>query len=75
MGLSAWVDVSRCLGEIRLPNGNRGSEEECLEWDYLPTPAEQREGKYLPSPAWPENPGRTHVCSTIIISRSGRPLT
>ncbi|PUU76595.1 Alpha/Beta hydrolase protein, partial [Tuber borchii] len=61
VGLSAWVDVSRCLGEIRLSNGNRGSEVECLEWDYLLAPAEQRKGKYLPSPAWPENPGRTHL--------------
>ncbi|RPB03393.1 alpha/beta-hydrolase [Choiromyces venosus 120613-1] len=60
VGVSAWVDVSRCFGEIRLPNGSRGSEEECKDWDYLPTPTDDRGRKYLPSPAWPENPGRTH---------------
>jgi len=74
VGSSAWVDISRCLGETRLPNGSRGSEEECKEWDYLPTPAQQREGKYLPSPAWPANPGRTHVYPLILISRRDRAL-
>ncbi|CUS09832.1 unnamed protein product [Tuber aestivum] len=60
VGVSSWVDVSRCFGEIRLPNGSRGSEEECKEWDYLPAPTDYRGRRYPPSPAWPENPGRTH---------------
>ncbi|CAZ84646.1 unnamed protein product [Tuber melanosporum] len=60
VGVSSWVDISRCLGEIRLPNGNRGSEEECRDWDYLPTPTDYTGRKYPPSPAWPENPGRRH---------------
>ncbi|KAG0642619.1 Alpha/Beta hydrolase protein [Tuber brumale] len=60
VGVSSWVDVSRCFGEIRLPNGSRGSEEECKEWDYLPTPTDYTGRKCSPSPAWPENPGRRH---------------
>ncbi|PWW80127.1 alpha/beta-hydrolase [Tuber magnatum] len=60
VGVSTWVDVSRCFGEVLLPNGSRGSEEECKGWDYLPAPTDYRGRRYPPSPAWPENPGRTH---------------
>lgn len=61
VGMSSWVDVSRCLGDIKLPNGERGSEEECVEWDYIPAPAARGNFEYRLSPAWPKDIGRSTV--------------
>lgn len=61
IGVSAWVDVSRCFGDqFSLPDGTKGSEEECKNWDYLPTPSGERKRNYKPSPAWPGDVRRSH---------------
>ena len=61
VGVSSWVDVSRCLGDIKLPNGERGSEEERVAWDYLPTPGVTGGFEFGRSPAWPKDIGRASV--------------
>lgn len=62
VGLSAWVDISRCLGEqVSFSSGSKGSEDECKIWDYLPTSRVDRATSYKPSPAWPGEVKRSHM--------------
>lgn len=77
-GLSPWIDVSRCLGEdLSFENGNKGSEDQCKTWDYLPTAREDRATSYKPSPAWPTEDGRTHMytASQLITHPLVSPIT